>query len=46
MQAINASMTKWLTGPKTPGLMILEHELNNETVQAFVDAYQIGRAHV
>lgn len=41
MQAINASMTKWLTGPKTPGLMILEHELNNETVQAFVDAYPL-----
>jgi len=41
LQAINASMTKWLNGPKTPGLMILEHELTNQTVEAFMDAYPI-----
>jgi hypothetical protein len=40
-QAINASMTRWLNGPKQPGLMILEHELNDQTVQAFIDAYPL-----
>lgn len=40
-QAINASMTRWLNGPKSPGLMILEHELSDQTVQAFVDAYPL-----
>lgn len=34
-------MTKWLNGPKSPGLMILEHELDNDTVQAFEDAYPL-----
>ena len=34
-------MTQWLTGPKTPGLIILEHELTNQTVQAFIDAYPL-----
>jgi hypothetical protein len=34
-------MTKWLTGPKTPGLIILEHELTNASAQAFIDAYPL-----
>ena len=34
-------MTRWLNGPKHPGLMILEHELNDQTVQAFMDAYPL-----
>jgi chitin deacetylase len=38
---INASMTKWLTGPKSPGLIILEHELSNQSVQAFQQAYPL-----
>lgn len=37
-EQIAKSMTEWLTGPKTTGLMVLEHELNNATVQAFIDA--------
>jgi len=41
---INASMTKWLTGPKSPGLIILEHELSNQSVQAFIDAYPVMKA--
>jgi len=41
LQAINASMTKWLNGPKTPGLMILEHDLDNDCVEAFVDAHPV-----
>ena len=29
------------SGPKSPGLIILEHELANETVQAFMEAYPL-----
>ncbi|KAK0206558.1 hypothetical protein DFS33DRAFT_1272999 [Desarmillaria ectypa] len=39
MQAISDNMNRWLTGPKTPGLIILEHELTTDTVQAFINAY-------
>ncbi|KAJ7502621.1 carbohydrate esterase family 4 protein [Mycena galericulata] len=39
--AINASMTKWLTGSKSPGLIILEHELSNASVDAFIAAYPV-----
>ncbi|KAF8910686.1 hypothetical protein CPB85DRAFT_1253239 [Mucidula mucida] len=44
MQAINASMTQWLTGPKSPGLIILEHELTDDTVQAFMDAFPVMKS--
>ncbi|KAK7695815.1 hypothetical protein QCA50_000453 [Cerrena zonata] len=40
-QKVNASMTQWLTGPKSPGLIILEHELSDQSVQAFIDAYPV-----
>ncbi|KAF7976266.1 hypothetical protein HWV62_7150 [Athelia sp. TMB] len=36
---INKEMTTWLTGPKSPGLIILEHELSDQSVQAFIDNY-------
>ncbi|KAF7433435.1 hypothetical protein PC9H_005387 [Pleurotus ostreatus] len=39
MGAVNASMHRWLTGPKSPGLIILEHELSDQSVQAFISAY-------
>lgn len=57
--AINASMSQWLTGefddiilaymdgsplvtgPKSPGLIILEHELSNQSVAAFKAAYPV-----
>jgi chitin deacetylase len=38
MQKINASFTEWINGPKNPGLIVLEHELTADTVQAFMDA--------
>jgi len=41
---INASMTQWLTGSKTPGLMILEHELSDQSVDAFIAAYPLIKA--
>lgn len=40
-QAINTSLTTWLRGPKTPGLMILEHELDNGTSGAFIAAWPL-----
>ncbi|KAJ7258167.1 carbohydrate esterase family 4 protein [Mycena rebaudengoi] len=39
--AINASMTKWLTGAKSPGLLILEHELSAPSVDSFIAAYPV-----
>ncbi|KAF7298346.1 Carbohydrate esterase family 4 protein [Mycena kentingensis (nom. inval.)] len=44
LSKINASMTKWLTGPKTPGLIILEHELSNQSVASFKAAYPLMKA--
>ncbi|KAJ7238825.1 hypothetical protein B0H12DRAFT_1025458 [Mycena haematopus] len=38
---INSSMHEWLTGPTTPGLIILEHELSNQSVAAFKSAYPV-----
>ncbi|KAJ7142130.1 carbohydrate esterase family 4 protein [Mycena crocata] len=40
-QAVNSSMTKWLTGPKSPGLIILEHELSDQSVKSFISAYPV-----
>lgn len=40
-EIVQQSMTKWLTGPKHPGLIILEHELYTQTVQAFISAYPL-----
>ena len=41
LEKINSSMTEWLSGPKSPGLMILEHELSDQSVQAFIDAWPV-----
>lgn len=40
-QAIQSNFQKWLSGPKTPGLIILEHELSTGSVQAFMAAYPL-----
>ncbi|KAJ7095385.1 carbohydrate esterase family 4 protein [Mycena belliarum] len=40
-KVINASMTKWITGPKSPGLIILEHELSDQSVATFMAAYPL-----
>ncbi|KLO11229.1 glycoside hydrolase/deacetylase [Schizopora paradoxa] len=41
MDKVNSMMTQWMTGPKTPGLVILEHELYQETAQAFINSYPL-----
>lgn len=38
-ETVNAQMTQWLTGPKSPGLMVLEHERSAESVKVFTDNY-------
>ncbi|KIY65688.1 carbohydrate esterase family 4 protein [Cylindrobasidium torrendii FP15055 ss-10] len=43
-QAINTSMTTWLSGPKNPGLIILEHELSEQTVQMFMNAWPLVKS--
>ena len=40
-QAIQASFQTWLSGPQTTGLIILEHELTNASVQCFMAAYPL-----
>ncbi|KAF9221968.1 glycoside hydrolase/deacetylase [Gyrodon lividus] len=40
-EQIASQMQTWLTGPKSPGLIILEHELSDLAVQTFVDAYPV-----
>lgn len=41
LDKIQSDMTQWLTGPKQPGLIVLEHELTGDTVQAFINAYPL-----
>lgn len=41
---IEADLKKWLTGKKSPGLIILEHELSTESVQAFITAYPLMKS--
>ncbi|KAJ6630408.1 hypothetical protein B0H10DRAFT_1774810 [Mycena sp. CBHHK59/15] len=43
-QAVNSSMHKWLTGSKSPGLIILEHELSSLSVGAFMAAYPVMKS--
>ncbi|KAK1234313.1 hypothetical protein PQX77_002484 [Marasmius sp. AFHP31] len=38
-EALLHDMDGWLAGPKSPGLIVLEHELTDQTVQAFTEAY-------
>ncbi|KAG8913290.1 hypothetical protein FRC01_004621 [Tulasnella sp. 417] len=41
---VASEFQKWLTGPKSPGLIILEHELTDSTVNAFIHAYPIMKS--
>lgn len=36
--------TDLLQGPKNPGLIILEHELSNQAVQAFMTSYPLMKS--
>ncbi|KAK2466210.1 hypothetical protein APHAL10511_001852 [Amanita phalloides] len=41
MKIVEASMKNWTSGPKDPGLIILEHELSNYSVDAFINAFPL-----
>ncbi|KAJ7610504.1 chitin deacetylase [Roridomyces roridus] len=41
---IASQMNTWLNGPKSPGLMILEHELSNLSVGSFKAAYPLMKS--
>jgi chitin deacetylase len=43
-EVVASSLTKWIQGPKSPGLIILEHELTDTTVQLFMDAVPQAKA--
>ncbi|KAN0132610.1 carbohydrate esterase family 4 protein [Lactarius tabidus] len=40
-EAIQANFQTWLTGSKSPGLVVLEHELSDASVQSFMAAYPL-----
>ncbi|KAI0029315.1 hypothetical protein K488DRAFT_27819, partial [Vararia minispora EC-137] len=39
VQQVEGNLTSWYTGAKSPGLIILEHELTNDTVAAFINTW-------
>ncbi len=41
---VEASLKSFYTGKKSPGLVILEHELSNESVEAFIYSWPIMQA--
>ncbi|KAJ7808586.1 carbohydrate esterase family 4 protein [Mycena olivaceomarginata] len=41
---IAGQMKTWLNGPKSPGLMILEHELSDLSIGAFMAAYPLMKS--
>ncbi|KAF7790822.1 hypothetical protein EIP86_001779 [Pleurotus ostreatoroseus] len=41
LSSVHAELTKWYSGPKSPGLIILEHELTDNTVTAFIDSFPL-----
>ncbi|KAJ7598618.1 carbohydrate esterase family 4 protein [Mycena floridula] len=41
---IASNMTLWLNGPQDPGMLILEHELSDQSVAAFVAAYPLMKS--
>ncbi|KIY65692.1 carbohydrate esterase family 4 protein [Cylindrobasidium torrendii FP15055 ss-10] len=45
MAGIDKNFDDWLGGSKTPGLIMLEHELTEDTVQAFMNNYPKMQQH-
>jgi len=41
---VSSEIAGWLKGPKSPGVIILEHELTDTTVNIFMQNYPIGKA--
>lgn len=43
-EQVHKDMASWFAGPKSPGIMILEHELSTLSVNAFIDGYPLAKA--
>ncbi|CAK9785981.1 glycoside hydrolase/deacetylase [Cutaneotrichosporon oleaginosum] len=41
VDSVDEVMRGFITGPKSPGIVPLEHELNNNTVQVFLNSYPL-----
>ncbi|KAG8859305.1 hypothetical protein FRB96_004520 [Tulasnella sp. 330] len=41
---VTKKLNQWINGPKSPGLIILEHELSSQSVNAFIAAYPAMKA--
>jgi chitin deacetylase len=41
LPAIQNAFTGWLNGPRTPGLIVLEHEITGDDVSAFLNMYPL-----
>lgn len=42
-ESVLADMTGWFTGPKSPGINSLEHEIKDTEVDAFLAAFPVGK---
>ena len=45
LEKIQDQFTEWLAGPRSPGLIILEHEIEGPDVTAFINALPLIRQH-
>ncbi|KAG8839891.1 hypothetical protein FRC18_000014 [Serendipita sp. 400] len=41
LPAIQAAFTRWLNGPRNPGLIVLQHEITADDVTAFINMYPL-----
>ena len=39
VESVKTEMENWFTGPKSPGVVALEHEINNNSLEVFAAAY-------
>jgi hypothetical protein len=40
-ESVQDTLTGWFTGPKSPGLLCLEHELNKNTIDVFINEHDV-----
>ena len=41
LEAIQAAFTQWFNGPRSPGLIVLEHEITADDVTAWINMYPL-----
>jgi len=44
LESVEASMAAWLAGPRSPGLIILEHEITQDDVTNFLTSYPLMKS--